>query len=81
MEENITEYASKHNLTNSIVEITDGKLKFSQSRVPEPLTFKYLQKTLGEIIKNDNQINLIMEHIKKNRNIKTIPEIKRFYNN
>jgi dihydroorotase len=42
------------------------------------LTFKYLEKTLGEIIKNESQVKLIMEHIKQKREIKVVPEIKRF---
>ena len=77
LEENITSYASSNNLSKS----ADGKLKFVNTRVPEPLTFKYLEKTLGEIIKNESQVKLIMEHIKQRREIKTIPEIKRFSNN
>jgi len=77
LEENITSYASSNNLSKS----PDGKLKFVNTRVPEPLTFKYLEKTLGEIIKNESQVKLIMEHIKQRREIKTIPEIKRFSNN
>jgi hypothetical protein len=81
LEENITSYASSHNLSNSTIKISDGKLKFVNTRVPEPLTFKYLEKTLGEVIKNESQVNLIMEHIKQKRNIKNIPEIKRFSNN
>ena len=58
-----------------------GKLKFTNTKVPEPLTFKYLEKTLGEVIKNENQVKLIMEHIRQKREIKVVPEIKRFSNN
>jgi hypothetical protein len=81
LEKNITTYASSNNLSNATVQINDGKLKFASSKVPEPLTFKYLEKTLTEIIKNENQVKLIMEHIKQKREIKIVPEIKRFSNN
>ena len=81
LEKNITSYASSNNLSNSTIQISDGKLKFANTRVPEPLTFKYLEKTLGEVIKNENQVKLIMEHIKQKRQIKLVPEIKRFSNN
>ena len=81
LEENITKYASNHNLSNSTVKISDGKLRFANTRVPEPLTFKYLEKTLSEIIKNESQLKLIMEHLKQKRDVKIIPEIKRLYNN
>jgi len=81
LEQNITNYASLNNLSNSSIKIGDGKLKFTNTRVPEPITFKYLEKTLGEVIKNESQVKLIMEHIKQKRNIKIVPEIKRFSNN
>jgi hypothetical protein len=81
LEENITNYASSNNLSNATINISDGKLKFVNTRVPETLTFKYLEKTLGEVIKNESQVKLIMEHIKLKRNIKNVSEIKRFSNN
>jgi DNA helicase IV len=81
LEKNITTYAASNNLSNSTIQISDGRLKFGNAKVPEPLTFKYLEKTLTEIIKNENQVKLIMEHIKQKRDIKIIPEIKRFSNN
>ena len=81
LEQNIVNYASTNNLSNSTVKISDGRLRFTNTRVPEPLTFKYLEKTLSEVIKNESQINLIMEHIKQKRAVKVVPEIKRFSNN
>lgn len=81
LEKNITTYATSNNLSNSIVQIGDGKLKFANTKVCEPLTFKYLEKTLGEIIKDESKVELIMEHIKQKRTFKIVPEIKRFSNN
>jgi uncharacterized coiled-coil DUF342 family protein len=81
LEDNITTYASENNLSNATVKISDGRLKFTNSKIPEPLTFKYLERTLGEVIKNESQVNLIMEHLKQKRTIKIVPEIKRFSNN
>ena len=81
LEKNIVNYASSNNLSNSTVKISDGRLRFTNTKVPEPLTFKYLEKTLSDIIKNEAQINLIMDHIKQKREVKIVPEIKRFSNN
>jgi len=81
LEQNITTYANNNNLSNAIVQISDGKIKFTNTKVAEPLTFKYLEKSLGEVIKNETQVKAIMEHIKQKRNIKVVPEIKRFSNN
>ncbi len=81
LESNITSYAKTNNMTNSTIQINQDKLKFIDTKVPEPLTFKYLEKTLGEIIKDETKAQLILEHIKQNRAVKIVPEIKRFSNN
>lgn len=81
LETNLTSYAKTNNMSDSTIKINNDRLKFVDTKVPEPLTFKYLEKTLGEIIKNESQVQLIMEHIKQKRSIKIVPEIKRFSNN
>ena len=81
LEKNITTYAASNNLSSSTVQISDGRLKFSNTKVPEPLTFKYLEKTLSEVIKNESQVKLILEHIRQKREVKVVPVIKRFSNN
>lgn len=79
LETNITTYIASNNLSNTTIDINNGKLKFANTKVTEPITFKYLEKTLCEVIKNKNQVDLIIDHIKKKREIKTVSEIKRFY--
>ena len=81
LESNLTNYAKTNNMTDTTIKVNNDKLKFVDTKVPEPLTFKYLEKTLGEIIKNDSQVQLIMEHIKQKRSVKVVPEINRFYSN
>ena len=79
--ENITNYAQVNNMYNSTIQISDGRLKFANTKVTAPLTFKYLEKTLGEVIKNESQVKTIIEHLKQKREIKNVSEIKRFSNN
>jgi len=81
LEENLIEYAEEKNITNSLIQISDGKLKFAKSRVPCALTFRYLEKSLKTIIRDENQVKRIIEHVKTGRDIKEIQELKRFYNN
>jgi len=81
LETDLTNYAKNNHMTDTPVKVNHDKLKFIDTKVPEPLTFKYLEKTLGEIIKNETQINLIMEHIKQKRAIKVVSEIKRYSSN
>lgn len=81
LSENVIKQANTRNLTNSTIHISDGKIKFVNTNVAEPLTFKYLEKNLGEIIKNEDQVKLIIEQLKKRRNTKNVSEIKRFSSN
>jgi len=78
LETSLTTYAKNNNMAQSTIQINNDKLKFTETRVPEPLTFKYLEKSLGEIIKDETKVKMIMEHLKQKRAIKTVPEIKRF---
>ena len=79
--DNITKYAANNNMASSVIQISDGKIKFANTKIQEPLTFKYLEKSLSEVIKNESQVKLIIDHVKSNRNAKHITEIKRFYAN
>ena len=81
IENGIIKYVDTHNLQNSVVKISDGKLKFTMVKQTNPLTLKYVDECLGKCIKNPEQVKLIMNYIKESRNSKIIPDIKRFYAN
>ena len=66
---------------NSAVKISDGQLKFVKVKETQPLTFKYLETCLSEIIKNEEQVKKIIDYIKNKREVKYVPEIKRLYSN
>lgn len=76
--ENITTYVNEHNLTNNVIKSNDIGLKFSTTKTPEPLTFKFLEKSLAEIIKNEEQVKQIIDYLKKRRETKETQVIKRF---
>jgi len=81
LSENINSYVDKNNLTNATVQISDGKLRFVNTKVSSPLTFKYVEKSLGEVIKNQTQVKQLVEYLKEKREVKVVPEIKRISNN
>jgi len=81
LEQGIINYASSHNLSNSAIEISDGKLKFTNTKVTQPLTFTYVEKTLGEIIHDEVKVKQIIAHLKQKRESKIVPEIKRVSKN
>jgi len=73
-------YAERNNLNNANIQISDGKLKFVTSKVSNPLSFKYVEKSLGEIISNEEQVKKIVNYLKEHREFKTVQELKRFSN-
>ena len=77
----IFNHVDNSNLSNATVQISDGKIKFVKTKDTQVLTFKYLETCLHEIIKNEDQVNKIIDYIKNKREIKYVAEIKRFYNN
>ena len=81
LNEAIFNHVDNSNLSNASIQISDGKIKFVKTKDTQVLTFKYLETCLHEIIKNEEQVNKIVEYIKNKRDVKYVPEIKRFYNN
>ena len=77
----ILNHAEENHMGSPTIQISDGKLKFTNTRVAEPLTYKYLETNLGDIIKNPDQVRTIIQSLKQKRCIKVEPEIKRFTNN
>ena len=80
LSQSITNYATNHKLLTSVIQISDGKLKFGNNKLQEPLTFKYLEKCLFDLYQDNEKVNSILNYIKQNRESKNISEIKRFNN-
>lgn len=83
----ISEYAKERNLENKVINIPNkndnkggvgsDKIKISSIRVYTPLTLKYLEKTLGDIIKNPTQLEQTVGYIKNKRDVKFVTDLKR----
>ena len=78
--EEILNYAGSNNLGNATVEISDGKLKFATSRSTAPLTLRFIQKCLEDVINDIDSVGKIMKYIKSKREVRTSSDIKRYYN-
>ena len=75
----ILEDAENSNMQHAVIQITDGKLKFQNTRVTAPLTFRFLESCLNECITDEEQVKQIIKFIKSKREISFVPEIKRTY--
>ena len=69
---------NQNSLKDISIRISDGILKFTKTKITAPLTFTYIKQTLGEIIKNKEQMETILSYLKSKRETKLVPEIKRF---
>jgi len=79
MTDSIFEYIKSNNLSNAIIKISDGNLKFNQIRQANPLTFKYLEQCLSRCINNKEKMEYIFNYIKNSREYKYVDDIKRTY--
>ena len=70
---------NNHSLLNKNIPISGGQLKIVNNKSVQNITFKYLETCLREIIKNETQIQQIIQYIKNKREIKNNFEIKRYY--
>jgi len=62
------------------IAISDGKLRFVETHDAQPLTFKFLESCLNDLISNEEQVQQIIAYIKNKREIKIGQDIKRTYN-
>jgi len=81
LSDNLIDYAIKNNISNKDIRINNEKIKFTSSKIQQPLTFKYLEKSLNEIIMDKNKVGNIVDYIKNKRETKIVNEIKRLSNN
>lgn len=77
----LNEYVENNGVDRKTINVNlkDSQIKFVTTKVPQTLTFKYLEKCLDEIITDKDQIALIIDYVKSNREINEVNEIKRVY--
>ena len=63
IEDKIMTYVEDNNMNNSVVNITDGKIKFCETKQTPPLTLGFLEKCLSEVIANQGQVKQIQIQI------------------
>jgi len=77
--DNLLSYAEDKGLGTATIQISDGKLRFHETKQSSPLTLKFITRCLQECIGNEEQVALIMTYIKEQRPVKCFQEIKRMY--
>lgn len=80
LENILTNYARDNNMENSTIKVNNNKIKFSVTKNSEPITFKYLERNLCNIIKNEDQLHKTIDYLKSNREIKYNYSVKQVNN-
>jgi hypothetical protein len=76
---NIIAHAVENNMSHNTIKITDGSLKFQNVKVTSPLTFKFITECLSDCIEDKEQVKILVDYIKKKRDVKYVAEMKRTY--
>lgn len=77
LSDKITSFIENSNIRE--VEISDGVLKFQNTRVATPLTFGFIKSCLIDVIPDEQKVEQIINYIKEKREIKVSQDIKRIY--
>lgn len=79
LQTNIYEFVQSNDLEASTVKISDGKLKFAQTKQTPPLSLGFVENCLMDKLNNESMVTDLMEYIKSKREPKYTSEIKRYY--
>ena len=66
LEENISNYAKEHNISNLTIKTKEGLLKLVNIKNTSPLTFKYIEECLNDIFDQEKTANII-NYLKEKR--------------
>lgn len=67
-----------NNLEKKDIVISDGKIKYMQSKTAAPVTKKHIEKCLKDFFKNKEDAEKLLENIYGNREVNVKTSIKRY---
>ena len=76
---NIYQYIETNNLHHAVIQISDGTLKFQQTKITQPLTLKFVKECLNESLEDTSKVDEVMNYIKEQRSVRYTSDIKRSY--
>ena len=78
IKEKIINLSESLNLDNRIIKLNEYRFSFVENKSFQPLTFKFLEECLNDVINEKEQINLLVNYIKSKRRIIINKDIKEF---
>lgn len=77
--ETICTYMKANNIQQNKIGISDGELSIYEKKGYSPLTYKYVEKCLAELISDEKQVEYIIQYMKSHREIEIEYDIRRTY--
>jgi hypothetical protein len=77
----INTYVGENKIENTKIEISDGELRFYEKKEYQPISFGYVEDSLGKIISDKKQVDFIMNFLRENREVSVSKDIRRNYKN
>jgi len=75
--EKISQMLEEKGWQNRILEIPDGELKLQEKNEYSTLSFGYIEECLQELMKDEDQIDFVMNYLRDHREVKTSIDIRR----
>tara|TARA_Y100000991_G_C21938522_1_gene334146 strand:+ start:753 stop:1106 length:354 start_codon:yes stop_codon:yes gene_type:complete len=77
LENELTKFMKENELTDSIIKLPDGKIKYNETNISQPITYKFLKEIFTELYtgnndKADEVINFIKQRRETKKNIKLV---------
>lgn len=69
----------RKNINFPTINISDGKLNFNNTKVPNVISYSFLFNCFNDFFNNENQAKELLEFIKSKRNYNNVINIKRSY--
>lgn len=75
----ITLHMEDNQMSNTTINISDGKLKLVEQNISSPLTYKFLEESLNKYFNGNNEKTKdIIDFLKENRQVKKNTFLKRY---
>jgi len=75
-ETNISTYVNENNIKS--IQTDDGKLKLAQTKISQPITFKYIEKCLNEVLDDNQDVSKIIIYMKEKREQSVSTSLKKY---
>lgn len=79
LEEKIVHFSQNNNMKDHIIQISDGTITFKQQVNQTPLSMKFIEKCLHDIIPSEQSVSKIINYISSQRQSNEKVNIKRSF--